>query len=101
MNENKTQTNLEIKQVLSEPYKYGFQTDIETESFPFGLNEDIVKLISEKKEEPDFLLDFRLKSYRHTHRLCCATGRHDSSRGPHATHRKHDKGCATRDHGHA
>ena len=46
------------------PYKYGFQTDIETESFPFGLNEDIVKLISEKKEEPDFLLDFRLKSYR-------------------------------------
>ena len=49
MNENKTQTNLEIKQVLSEPYKYGFQTDIETESFPFGLNEDIIKLISEKE----------------------------------------------------
>ena len=64
MNENKTQTNLEIKQVLNEPYKYGFQTDIETESFPFGLNENIVKLISEKKQEPRFMLDFRLKSYK-------------------------------------
>ena len=64
MNENKTQTNLEIKQVLNEPYKYGFQTDIETESFPFGLNKDIVKLISEKKDEPSFMLDFRLKSYK-------------------------------------
>ena len=64
MNENKTQTNLEIKQVLNEPYKYGFQTNIETESFPFGLMTDIVKLISEKKDEPNFMLDFRLKSYR-------------------------------------
>ena len=43
MNENKTQTNLEIKQVLNEPYKYGFQTNIETESFPFGLNDGYCK----------------------------------------------------------
>ena len=64
MNDNKTQTNLEIKQVLNEPYKYGFQTNIETESFPFGLNTDIVKLISQKKDEPHFMLDFRLKSYK-------------------------------------
>lgn len=46
-------------------YKYGFTTDIETEAFPKGLNEDIIKLISEKKNEPEWMLDYRLKSYRH------------------------------------
>jgi Fe-S cluster assembly protein SufB len=49
---------------LNEPYKYGFQTQVETESFPPGLNREIVKLISEKKQEPDFMLDFRLKAYQ-------------------------------------
>lgn len=46
-------------------YKYGFTTDIETEAFPKGLSEEIVKMISAKKDEPDWLLDYRLKSYRH------------------------------------
>lgn len=46
-------------------YKYGFTTDIETEEFPKGLSEEIVKMISAKKEEPQWLLDYRLKSYRH------------------------------------
>lgn len=46
-------------------YKYGFTTDIETESFPKGLNEDIIRLISEKKNEPAWMLEYRLKSYRH------------------------------------
>ena len=46
-------------------YKYGFSTDIETEKFPKGLNEDIIRLISEKKNEPTWMLDYRLKSYRH------------------------------------
>ena len=64
MDEGKTRSNLEIKQVLNEPYKYGFQTQVETESFPRGLNKEIVKLISEKKQEPDFMLDFRLKAYK-------------------------------------
>jgi len=64
MNENKTQTNFEIKQVLNEPYKYGFKTKIESEIFPSGLNENIVKLISEKKDEPNFMLNFRLKAYK-------------------------------------
>ena len=64
MNDNKIKTSLEIKQVLSEPYKYGFQTNIKNESFPFGLNEEIVKLISTKKEEPQFMYDFRLKAYK-------------------------------------
>lgn len=45
-------------------YKYGFVTDVETESLPKGLNEDIVREISAKKDEPDFLLQFRLKAYR-------------------------------------
>ena len=54
-----------ISDVTSGDYKYGFYTDIETESIPKGLNEDIVRIISAKKNEPDWLLDFRLKAFRH------------------------------------
>jgi Fe-S cluster assembly protein SufB len=50
---------------LNTEYKYGFFTDIETEVFPKGLNEEIVALISAKKNEPQWLLDYRLKAYRH------------------------------------
>jgi Fe-S cluster assembly protein SufB len=64
MNDIKTQTNLELKKVISEPYKYGFQTKIEKEEFPKGINETIISLLSEKKQEPTFLLDFRLKAYQ-------------------------------------
>lgn len=46
-------------------YKYGFSTDIETEDFPKGLSEDIVRRISQKKDEPEWMLEYRLKSYRH------------------------------------
>lgn len=46
-------------------YQYGFVTDIETESFPLGLDESVVEAISAKKQEPDWLLDFRIKAYRH------------------------------------
>ena len=46
-------------------YKYGFYTDIETEEFPKGLNEDIVRLLSKKKNEPEWMLDYRLKAFRH------------------------------------
>ncbi len=53
-----------INDVTSGDYKYGFYTDIETEKIPRGLNEDTVRLISEKKEEPEWLLEFRLKSFR-------------------------------------
>ena len=45
-------------------YKYGFTTDIETDKIPVGLSEDVVRLISAKKGEPEWLLDFRLKAYR-------------------------------------
>ena len=64
MNELKNQTNFEINQVINQPYKYGFQTTIEKEDFPKGLNEEIIKLISEKKKEPEFLKSFRLKAYK-------------------------------------
>ena len=56
-----------VEQVKSigDQYKYGFVTDIEIEFAPKGLNEDIVRLISEKKEEPEWMLEWRLKAYRH------------------------------------
>lgn len=54
-----------LHKVTNEEYKYGFTTDIETETIPKGLNEDIVRLISSKKNEPEWLLEYRLKAYRH------------------------------------
>jgi Fe-S cluster assembly protein SufB len=50
---------------LDRDYKYGFVTDIETDAAPKGLNEDIIRFISAKKNEPQFMLDFRLKAYRY------------------------------------
>jgi Fe-S cluster assembly protein SufB len=46
-------------------YKYGFSTDIETETVAKGLNEDVIRKISEKKNEPQWMLDYRLKAYKH------------------------------------
>jgi Fe-S cluster assembly protein SufB len=57
--------NEQIKKVVGESYKHGFVTDIEMDSLPPGLNEDVVRFISAKKKEPEFLLEFRLKAYRH------------------------------------
>ncbi len=54
-----------VDKVTQGEYKYGFVTDIKTEIIQKGLSEEIVRLISRKKEEPEWLLDFRLKSYRH------------------------------------
>ena len=51
--------------VTSQEYKYGFVTDIEADSVAPGLSEDVIRFISAKKGEPDWLLDFRLKAYRH------------------------------------
>jgi Fe-S cluster assembly protein SufB len=53
-----------LEQVTSSEYKYGFVTDIETDSAPKGLSEDIVRFISAKKKEPEWLLAWRLKAYR-------------------------------------
>ncbi len=54
-----------LNEVTRSEYKYGFYTDIETETLPRGLNEDIVRRISQKKNEPEFLLEYRLKAFRH------------------------------------
>jgi Fe-S cluster assembly protein SufB len=52
-----------VGDLVSQPYRYGFVTDIETEKIPKGLDQDVVRLISAKKHEPDFLLNFRLRAY--------------------------------------
>jgi Fe-S cluster assembly protein SufB len=54
-----------LDEVTSGEYKYGFHSDIESEQIPKGLNEDVVRIISAKKNEPVWLLEFRLKAYRH------------------------------------
>jgi Fe-S cluster assembly protein SufB len=54
-----------LNQVTSGDYKYGFVSDFASDSIPSGLSEDVVRLISSKKNEPEWLLDFRLKAYKH------------------------------------
>src|SRR6184192_3619125 len=54
-----------IEGLVKQEYKYGFYTDVETDSAPPGLNEDTIRLISSKKNEPQFMLDWRLKAFRH------------------------------------
>lgn len=54
-----------VKQIAEQKYEYGFTTDVHTEIIPNGLNEDIVRLISQKKHEPEWMLEFRLKALRY------------------------------------
>src|SRR5687767_3030066 len=58
-------SNLQIEEIAKQDYKYGFVTKIESDVAPPGLSEEIVRFISAKKEEPEWLLEWRLKSYRH------------------------------------
>jgi Fe-S cluster assembly protein SufB len=55
----------EVETLATQEYKYGFVTDIEQETVPPGLNEDVIRLISAKKHEPEWLTEWRLKAYRH------------------------------------
>ena len=57
--------NQEIEQLLKREYKHGFVTDIDQDTIPPGLDEDIIRVISVKKREPEFMLEWRLKAYRH------------------------------------
>lgn len=57
--------NSKVRQISEEKYKYGFTTDVHTDVIERGLSEDTVRLISSKKEEPEWMLEFRLKAYRH------------------------------------
>jgi Fe-S cluster assembly protein SufB len=59
------ETDAVLDEVAEREYKYGFVTDIEADTIPPGLNEEVVRLISAKKKEPVWLLDWRLKAYRH------------------------------------
>ena len=54
-----------IKEITDKEYKYGWTTDIEVDSLPKGLNEDVIKALSAKKEEPEWMLEWRLKAYKH------------------------------------
>lgn len=56
---------MDLNKLINQQYAAGFVTDIESEQAPKGLNEDIIKLISAKKHEPDFMLNYRLTAYRH------------------------------------
>lgn len=63
-----TATNT-MKGLVDQEYKYGFVTEIEADTVPRGLNEEIIRLISAKKNEPNFMLEWRLKAYRHWTKL--------------------------------
>ena len=58
-------TTPNIEELANRAYKYGFETEIEADSVPPGLSEDVIRLISKKKNEPEFMLEWRLKAYRH------------------------------------
>ena len=62
---DKKKENKALEEVTSGEYKYGFVTNLDADQAPKGLSEDIIRFISEKKNEPDWLLEFRLKAYRH------------------------------------
>src|SRR5262245_63100225 len=53
-----------LQNLIDKPYEHGFVTEIDADTAPKGLSEDVIRLISQKKNEPEWLLDFRLKSYR-------------------------------------
>jgi len=76
LKQGKYKDNDYVRQVAEEKYKYGFTTDVHTEVIDRGLNEDVVRLISEKKGEPEWLLDFRLKAYRHWTKMTMPTWAH-------------------------
>ena len=65
MQERKEEPNAFVKQVADQKYEFGFTTDVHTDIIDKGLNEDVVRLISQKKGEPDWLLDFRLKAFEY------------------------------------
>jgi Fe-S cluster assembly protein SufB len=58
-------TNQEIEKLTGQDYKYGFTSNIEADDIPPGLSEDVIRVISKKKNEPEFLLEWRLKAFRH------------------------------------
>lgn len=74
--DNADQGSEALRNVTQNEYKYGFVSDIDSDIIPRGLNEDVIRLISNKKGEPDWLLDFRLKAFRHWQTLEMPTWAH-------------------------
>lgn len=70
------ENNRFVRKLTEEKYKYGFTTDVKTDIIERGLNEDVVRLILAKKNEPEWLLAFRLKAYRHWLTLTCPRWAH-------------------------
>src|SRR6056300_802131 len=71
MNQSNKTLNNNITKLVNQPYKYGFSTTIEKDIIEKGLNEKIIRLLSKKKDEPKFLLDFRLKAYKKWKQMKC------------------------------
>ncbi|MBR5962755.1 MAG: Fe-S cluster assembly protein SufB [Bacteroidaceae bacterium] len=71
-----SESNAFAKQLAEEKYKYGFTTDVDTDVFQRGLNEEVVRQISSRKGEPEWLLDFRLRAYRHWTTQTCPRWAH-------------------------
>ena len=64
MQTKKEKDDIILNEALNKKYEYGFTTDIEQETLPPGLDENVIKTISNKKDEPEWLLDWRLKAYK-------------------------------------
>ena len=64
-NEQPTSDNELVRRIAEQKYEFGFTTDVHTEIIPVGLNEDVVRLISQKKGEPEWMLDFRLRAFNY------------------------------------
>jgi len=71
INQSNKTLNTNITKLVNQPYKYGFSTTIEKDIIEKGLNENVIRLISQKKQEPNFLLEFRLKAYKKWLQMKC------------------------------
>lgn len=71
-----TKSDNNIKNLVNQPYKYGFSTTIETETIAPGLNEKVIQLLSEKKKEPSFMIDFRLRAFKKWKQMSCPDWAH-------------------------
>ena len=71
INQSNKTLNTKITKLVNQPYKYGFSTTVETDIIEKGLNENVIRLISQKKNEPIFLLNFRLKAYKKWKKMKC------------------------------
>lgn len=76
VNQSNKTLNTDITKLVNQPYKYGFSTQIEKDIIEKGLNENVVRLISKKKNEPKFLLDFRLKAFKKWQQMSCPEWAH-------------------------